>query len=57
MDSFSEGDVANIVRRIESALYREDEENYDLVDLGGKVYVFPSVKNFYSYKYRYKFLV
>ena len=41
-NSFSAGDVGNIIRRIQDSLYKE-EETGELVNLGGKVYIFPTV--------------
>ena len=46
--SFDKGDVANIVRRIEQALYKKPEENGELVNMGEKVYIMPIV-NIYIY--------
>lgn len=47
-ESFSEVDVAVIVRKIEQTLY-QDRERGELVDLGGKVYIFPTVFIYFYY--------
>ena len=54
-ESFSEVDVAAIVRKIESTLYQERERG-ELVDQGGKVYIFPTVF-IYIYDFRCNFHV
>ncbi|KRX07518.1 hypothetical protein PPERSA_11067 [Pseudocohnilembus persalinus] len=43
--SYNEVEVGNIVRRIDQALYKDDKNKKgDLIDMGGKVYVFPTIQ-------------
>lgn len=48
-NAFAEGDVGNIIRKLENTIFsKRNSDNSDLVDLGEKVYIFPVVRNIYN---------
>lgn len=46
MESYNEVDAGNIIRKIESTLYLDKGKNErgDIIDMGGKVYFFPTIQ-------------